>query len=1087
MYERSARHSVLITVCSVAVVIGLIFMLAVVWHPGSGGPDGTPDRKAGQEEPSPAPEEQPNAASAAAASQRLYGALAQYKKSIQHAAANKQPAPARYTPVVSDPNRVGTLKPMVSAATTGAVACLSSAESRPSGVAVAVEVEAGTGCRISPEQLLGLGQAGAENLAVATSKGSRVYYRVGSGSWTQLGPDSLGSASPVMLPFTGAAPVLLASAIPLDVLTATGVCRSCDLRGVDINGFTFDSKADLSGSDLSGANIYNSNFPHANFAGVKFGLYNDAPAQISSTDLTNASLVGAVFDQTLIYDTDFGGADLTKSNFSKVESSGTNFTGVKIDIGGAVEVSDSVLEYPGFTTAPRTKLEDALQHRVDSGDSGDSGEATCQLGTATNKAAGWQNMTLHGVTFVVNNKSRALMTCTTSDHVTFDTVAFAGGTPDLSYTTWTNADLRESRFPRATFLHANLDNVSAVETNFEGAQMLSSRFASATLTGTNFNNASIDNGYFVSANLGQTLNDKRVLEGNFARFDHASISGADFQSANVRGVSFQSSYIFTGAGGSGQGIKPTFQGAKLMSANFSHALISQGDFSEAELTRVNFSNAQCIQCQFGAVDTNDATQANFAGAYLLGSNFATGINLDNSDFTNALLEYTGPQTSWDWGAPEDAGATAASYGTATMGSPVFDKVASCPDSKAPSDMGNGCQGHTMVDVTVTPTPPKCVAAAGHLCGLNVVSTSAGVPRTLTGQGRSKYCDGGGFPAIACFDLPRRIISYTQTVGVVTSNFLYVADTGNNLIRKIDQSGNKITNIAGQPRSANGADIGDGGLATSATLNGPTGMATDAIGQLYVADTGNNRIRKIDTAGNISTIAGTGTAGAGGDGKTAIIAQLNQPTGLTLQCDDTQNCQLYIADTGNNKIRLVNLATGIISTFAGTGVQGDSGDGAGPNLARLNAPESIAIDSSGLVYVADTGNKRIRVIVPAADDPAGDEIIAFGKVKMPKAESSVPNNYDFKNLTDIFFDKQDYFYVTDADRNQLIRLSIAGIKPVAFPGALFNLTAAPSGLAAPSTDAATAQFSSPQGATMTPWQEVVIVDTGNYVVRALTAR
>ena len=152
--------------------------------------------------------------------------------------------------------------------------------------------------------------------------------------------------------------------------------------------------------------------------------------------------------------------------------------------------------------------------------------------------------------------------------------------------------------------------------------------------------------------------------------------------------------------------------------------------------------------------------------------------------------------------------------------------------------------------------------------------------------------------------------------------------------------------------------GDGGVALNALLNSPTGVAVDSAGNVYIADSQNNVVRKVTAStGGIGTIAGNGTAGYSGDGGAAIAAQLYAPIGLAL--DSAGN--LYIADTSNNVVREVNALTGIITTFAGNGIAGYSGDSASATSAELNTPTGVAVDSSGNVYVSDAQNNAIRKI------------------------------------------------------------------------------------------------------------------------------
>jgi hypothetical protein len=150
--------------------------------------------------------------------------------------------------------------------------------------------------------------------------------------------------------------------------------------------------------------------------------------------------------------------------------------------------------------------------------------------------------------------------------------------------------------------------------------------------------------------------------------------------------------------------------------------------------------------------------------------------------------------------------------------------------------------------------------------------------------------------------------------------------------------------------------GDGGPATSASLFLPYGVAVDGAGNLYIADLLNQRIRKVDTTGTITTVAGSGTYGFSGDGGPAISANLGSPDGLAV---DTAG-NLYIADLYNRRIRKVD-SSGMISTVAGNGAYGFSGDGGPATGASLSNPTGVAVDRTGNVYIADQGNQRIRKV------------------------------------------------------------------------------------------------------------------------------
>jgi sugar lactone lactonase YvrE len=194
-----------------------------------------------------------------------------------------------------------------------------------------------------------------------------------------------------------------------------------------------------------------------------------------------------------------------------------------------------------------------------------------------------------------------------------------------------------------------------------------------------------------------------------------------------------------------------------------------------------------------------------------------------------------------------------------------------------------------------------------------------------------------------------VVSSFPTVSDAAGN-LYFADRDNHSVRKIDTAGN-ITTVAGS--GIEGFD-GDGGPATSALLDTPGGVALDAAGNIFIADTKNHRIREVSN-GVITTYAGTGTASFCGDGGPPTSACLFLPMGIAFDSSG----ELYIADSGNNRVRLVS--GGIISTVAGTAFQGNAGDGGPAASATLDVPNGVMIDSSGTLYIADSSNERIRTV------------------------------------------------------------------------------------------------------------------------------
>jgi sugar lactone lactonase YvrE len=208
----------------------------------------------------------------------------------------------------------------------------------------------------------------------------------------------------------------------------------------------------------------------------------------------------------------------------------------------------------------------------------------------------------------------------------------------------------------------------------------------------------------------------------------------------------------------------------------------------------------------------------------------------------------------------------------------------------------------------------------------------------------------------------------------TGNIYILEQTGNR-IRVITPNGNIATYAGiGTP----GAPPSPTGKATSQPVNSPQGLAIDSTGALYLADTGNNLIRKITTDGNIATVVGTGTSGYTGDGGPALSATVRNPTGVAV---DTYG-NIFIADTRNNVIREVG-ADGIISTVAGTGTAGYNGDGSPATNFSMNQPSAVAIGPSCSVLVADVANQRIRQVFPAVaytitTIPAGLKVLADGQ-------------------------------------------------------------------------------------------------------------
>ena len=194
------------------------------------------------------------------------------------------------------------------------------------------------------------------------------------------------------------------------------------------------------------------------------------------------------------------------------------------------------------------------------------------------------------------------------------------------------------------------------------------------------------------------------------------------------------------------------------------------------------------------------------------------------------------------------------------------------------------------------------------------------------------------------------------IAVDAAGNLYIADSSNNRIRKVDSSTQIISTIAG---NGNVGISGDGGPATQASISNPTSVVVDPAGNVYFSDNGNNAVRKIDAfSGTLTTVAGKlGSHGYAGDKGPATAALLNGPNSITFDASGN----LYIADTANNVIRMVSSATGIITTIAGTGAPAFTGDNGPAVQAALNAPWGVTVSPAGVLYIADQGNNRIRMV------------------------------------------------------------------------------------------------------------------------------
>lgn len=343
-------------------------------------------------------------------------------------------------------------------------------------------------------------------------------------------------------------------------------------------------------------------------------------------------------------------------------------------------------------------------------------------------------------------------------------------------------------------------------------------------------------------------------------------------------------------------------------------------------------------------------------------------------------------------------------------------------------------------------------------GLKLSALVPGTIVTVAGCGEPAYAGDGG-PALAAS------LNEPKTVALGESEHLYIADSENNVVRRVELGTGMITTVAGRTsepmapldrvqlapeeaaepldqdllsdpghapeRMAQVADLsgmvrfvagsaasgkcdGDGGPATGALLNFPSAVVMDRNGNLYIADTRNHRVRKVDAlTGTITTLAGTGRARFSGDGGAAVAASLNEPAALAL---DAEERHLYIADQSNNRVRMVDLTTGVIVTVAGTGEAAYTGDGLPAVEAALAGPSGLALSPEGDLFIADTFNGRVRLVEGATGrirTEAGDGSAYRYQGVDHECSTSLSRPYG------IALDREGHLLITDSD-SHLIR-------------------------------------------------------------------
>jgi sugar lactone lactonase YvrE len=398
------------------------------------------------------------------------------------------------------------------------------------------------------------------------------------------------------------------------------------------------------------------------------------------------------------------------------------------------------------------------------------------------------------------------------------------------------------------------------------------------------------------------------------------------------------------------------------------------------------------------------------------------------------------------------------------------------------------------------------------------TTRTGIIETVAGNGEPGYAGDGGPAGAASLNEPKGLC-------VDQAGNLYIADSENHVVRRVDRATGVITTVAGvcpggmtgpvPPQSVAEApitedadpfadaatdatkafsqvtdvsgtvryvtggrltveqDSGDGGPALRARLNFPSAVAIDRLGNLYIADTMNHRVRRVEAAtGEITTVAGTGQPRYSGDGGPAVLAALNEPTGLAINDE-----ALYIADQSSNRVRRVQLATGVITTVAGDGTAAYSGDGVSADQTSLSGPSGVAVTGNGRLYIADTFNSRIRT-VDAATGQIATEAGDGGMYRYQGPDE--PSSQSLSRPTSIAIDQDGKVYMTDSDSHLIRRWDPRSKTVVRLTGTGVAQFAGDGG------EALAGSLNYPFGVALDATGTLYIADTFNHRIRALTA-
>ena len=331
--------------------------------------------------------------------------------------------------------------------------------------------------------------------------------------------------------------------------------------------------------------------------------------------------------------------------------------------------------------------------------------------------------------------------------------------------------------------------------------------------------------------------------------------------------------------------------------------------------------------------------------------------------------------------------------------------------------------------------------------------------TAVGTGEKGFAGDGGPAAKALLNGP-------FDVCFDRAGNLFFSDTFNNRIRRVDAVSGVITTIAGNGDKGYG---GDGGPATAAALNEPYGVVIDSGGNLYIADRLNRRVRRIDAAsGVITTLAGTGEAAYSGDGGPGAKAGLAEPNGLAFGPGQTR---LYITDVADNRVRVVDLASGVIGTFAGTGAAVHSGDGGLAAAAGTFGARAVKVGGDGTVYILERQGSSLRAVDPSTGII---KTIAGTTARGYAGDGGPALHAVFDAPKEMAIDTDGTLLIVDTENHSIRRIDHAGI--------VTNLAGGRQGPEGDGGPAEVAGLDRPHGAVVGPDGAVYIGDTNNHRVR-----